>query len=291
MFGVGTFVGLLSLDGTLLEANRMALAAADPHADDALGRPFWEATWWAWNLTVQQRLRDAVQRAATGEVVRYDETVQVSDGGLIAIDFTLVPLVEGGRVAALVSSAIDVTERQLAETRTRALAAFTRRLSAASNVHQIVTLVAESGPAVLHAATCRVALWDRDRSLLRVADQDLLRDRARVDPALDLKTRTPAGDAALSAATIVVGDTATDHEYGHLTAGWAATTTLAMAAAPLRTAPGSVLTGEPEDLLGDVLGVLEVTWTSPVSLDPAHVASLDTMADICGQGTAESIAP
>jgi hypothetical protein len=58
---VGTFVGLLSLDGILLEANRMALAAADPDADDALGRPFWEATWWSWSPAVQQRLRDAVQ--------------------------------------------------------------------------------------------------------------------------------------------------------------------------------------------------------------------------------------
>lgn len=54
-------MGLLSLDGILLEANRMALAAADPDADDALGRPFWEATWWSWSPAVQQRLRDAVQ--------------------------------------------------------------------------------------------------------------------------------------------------------------------------------------------------------------------------------------
>jgi hypothetical protein len=214
-------------------------------------------------------------------VIRYDETVHVSDGGLIAIDFTLVPLVEGGQVTALVSSAIDVTERQLADTRTRAMAVFTRRLAAASNVRQIVSLVAESGPGVLNAATCRVALWDQDRGVLLVPDHESAHDRAG-DSNLHLATHAPGGDAVHTRTTIVVADTAAGHEYPHLIATWADTATLAMAAVPLQTAPGTSLGGVP-DVHGDVLGILDVTWTSPVTLDPAHVASLNTMADICGQ--------
>ena len=88
----------------------MSLERADLRADDALGLPFWEGSWWCWNPVVRRRLREAVRRAAAGDVIRYEETVRGKGGRLTRIDLTLLPLLEAGVVTALLSSAMDVGE-------------------------------------------------------------------------------------------------------------------------------------------------------------------------------------
>ena len=45
---MGHFVGLLSPDGILLEANATALRAGGVTRDDVVGRPFWEGAWWSY---------------------------------------------------------------------------------------------------------------------------------------------------------------------------------------------------------------------------------------------------
>lgn len=113
---VMAFVGLLGLDGVLLEANRPALEAAGLPPRDVLGRPFWDAPWWSWSAGEQGRLRDAVARAAGGETVRYDAEARLADGRRIVIDLQLAPLRDGaGHVTRLVPSGIDVTARRAAE--------------------------------------------------------------------------------------------------------------------------------------------------------------------------------
>jgi PAS domain S-box-containing protein len=110
------FVGLLSPDGVLVEANRAALEAAGLGHGDVLGRPFWDAHWWSWSEHEQERLREAVQRAAAGETVRYDAEVRLLGDHRIWIDFQLFPLRDGtGAVTGLVPSGIDVTDRRRAE--------------------------------------------------------------------------------------------------------------------------------------------------------------------------------
>ena len=39
------FLGLLSIDGRLLEANKTALRFSGVEAADVIGRPFWETPW------------------------------------------------------------------------------------------------------------------------------------------------------------------------------------------------------------------------------------------------------
>lgn len=114
--GLFAFVGLLSPEGTLLEANLAALEAAGLHAEQVIGLPFWETWWWSASPYEQARLRQAVERAARGERVRYDAEVRLSEGRSIVIDFQLAPLMsaEGG-VTHLVPSGVDVTERRRAE--------------------------------------------------------------------------------------------------------------------------------------------------------------------------------
>jgi PAS domain S-box-containing protein len=110
------FVGLFSLDGAVLEINRAPLEAGALERVDVLGRLLPETYWWCYSPAVQDRLRAALGRAARGEVVRYDEIVRVANDQRITIDVTFGPLRDAqGRTVQIVGSAVDITERNLAE--------------------------------------------------------------------------------------------------------------------------------------------------------------------------------
>src|ERR1700687_1728924 len=78
--GPSMFVGLMTPQGILIEANRPALEAAGLKPEDVLGKPFEETCWWTYSREVQQQLREAIARAVRGEVSRYDVQVRVADG-------------------------------------------------------------------------------------------------------------------------------------------------------------------------------------------------------------------
>ena len=114
--GPSMFVGLMTPQGILIEANRPALAAAGLQPDDVLGQPFEETYWWAYSLSVQQQLRKAIDRAAGGEASRYDVQVRGAQHQLVDIDFSLQPLRnDAGEVVFLAPSASVITERKATE--------------------------------------------------------------------------------------------------------------------------------------------------------------------------------
>jgi PAS domain S-box-containing protein len=108
-------IGLLTPDGILIQANRTSLAAANLSIEDVKDKPFEECYWWAWSKEVQKRLRAAIQEAAAGQMVRYDEVIRVGEDRFRTIDFMLSPLVENGRITYLIHSATDISERKDAE--------------------------------------------------------------------------------------------------------------------------------------------------------------------------------
>src|SRR5450759_3675662 len=114
--GPSMFVGLMTPQGIVIEANRPALASAGLKPEDVLGKPFAETYWWAYSKEVQQQLRETIARAARGEASRYDVQVRAAENHLIDIDFSLQPLRdETGGVVFLVPSASNITERKRAE--------------------------------------------------------------------------------------------------------------------------------------------------------------------------------
>ena len=114
--GPSMFVGLMTPEGILVEANRPALAAAGLKPEDVLGKPFEDARWWSFSQPVQRQLREAIARAARGEASRYDTQVCVAGDEIIDVDFSLQPLLDDhGKVTFLVPSATVITERKRTE--------------------------------------------------------------------------------------------------------------------------------------------------------------------------------
>jgi PAS domain S-box-containing protein len=110
------FMGLLTPDGSLVEANRSALDFAGVQLSDVAGKPFWETPWWIHSMEAQERIRAAVRAAASGELVRFETTHLATDGMLHTIDVSLKPLRdEAGQVVLLIHEGRDITDRKRAE--------------------------------------------------------------------------------------------------------------------------------------------------------------------------------
>ncbi|MEZ6063627.1 MAG: response regulator [Planctomycetaceae bacterium] len=107
------FVGVCTVDGTLVEANRQLLKAAGVQPQDVLGKHFADTYWWSYDRQVQSRLRAAIRRAASGKISRYDVDIRVAGGRLMTIDFQLVPMFDdAGRVTHMIPSGIDISDRR-----------------------------------------------------------------------------------------------------------------------------------------------------------------------------------
>lgn len=113
------FVGVLDIDGTLLEVNQAPLGGGRMRRDEVIGLHFWDCAWFAYDSQVRERLRDAFSRAQQGEIVRYDEVVATAAGKRIHIDFMLQPVYRDAVLQFVIPSAVDVTHRVLAEERLR----------------------------------------------------------------------------------------------------------------------------------------------------------------------------
>ncbi|WP_254537775.1 PAS domain S-box protein [Halomarina litorea] len=105
------FTGLLSPDGTLLEANETALAFGGLTREAVVGKPIWETGWFADDDATQAMLRDLVEQAAGGEFVRREVEVH-GPTDVVTTDFSIKPVTdENGEVDLLIPEARDITER------------------------------------------------------------------------------------------------------------------------------------------------------------------------------------
>jgi PAS domain S-box-containing protein len=168
--GTLAFVGVLQPDGTLVEANATALVSSGLTRADVVGKKFWECHWWSHDPAVAQRLQDSIARAATGEVVRYDEVIRIKDDARITIDFMLTPyFADDGSVELLVPSGVDINDRKKQEVVLRDLMHEVNHRS--KNILSVVQAIARQMPAT-EPAIFKRELGDRLRSL--AACQDIL---------------------------------------------------------------------------------------------------------------------
>jgi PAS domain S-box-containing protein len=112
---IHSFVGVMDVEGRLVEMNRAPLERAGLERDAVLGRPYSECPWWLDEGT-RERVRDAVARAARGERVRFDVAARLGDGEAVHVDMQVAPMRDAdGRIVMLVASGVDVTERTRTE--------------------------------------------------------------------------------------------------------------------------------------------------------------------------------
>ena len=115
-----TFVGVLTPEGVLLEANKAPLEAAGLALDEVRGQPFWETPWWQGDEEQREWLRQAVRRCAGGETLRRDLVASMAEGRMMDLDFMIAPLRDDqGQITHLIPSAIDISARRSSESALR----------------------------------------------------------------------------------------------------------------------------------------------------------------------------
>ena len=110
------FIGLMELDGTLIEANQTALDFGSLTIEEVAGQPLWLTPWWTISAEIQSNLKQAIAQAAKGEFVRYEVDIRGADNRLATIDFSIKPVKDKmGRVVMLMSEGRDITEKKQLE--------------------------------------------------------------------------------------------------------------------------------------------------------------------------------
>ncbi|KAB7766498.1 PAS domain-containing protein [Xanthomonas maliensis] len=106
---------LLATDGCLIDSNVASLDAILVSKDDVRGLLFWDAPWFSSTPQVQTLMRQAVLAAAGGVESRQEVELDLPSGKR-SFDFSLRPLFgDEGKVVAVVSEAVETTERRQAE--------------------------------------------------------------------------------------------------------------------------------------------------------------------------------
>ena len=110
------FIGIFNLEGKAIYYNRVVTLATGVPLEEVLGAPFWEAYWWSYSPQVQDEVREAMERAAAGEVVNWTKAARIKPEGMITVEATFGPLRdEAGAVTRIIGFGVDVTERKRAE--------------------------------------------------------------------------------------------------------------------------------------------------------------------------------
>ncbi len=143
------FIGLLSLDGSLIELNETALNFIGLTLNQLKGKKLYELP--VWIDSSIEKLKRSIAKAAEGEFVRYELEIKGIDS-IIIIDFSINPVFDNeGNVKFLIPEGRDITERKKME---KALNTSEKQLKAF----------------VKHTPTA-VAMFDRDMRYLEVSDQ------------------------------------------------------------------------------------------------------------------------
>ncbi len=108
------FLGLLDVEGKVVDINSAALEGAGIRLEDVIGKPFWEARWWAVSDDIRNHVKEMIARAASGEFVRCDIEVygEAQGSKTICVDFSLTPIRDNeGNVAFLLPEGRNISEK------------------------------------------------------------------------------------------------------------------------------------------------------------------------------------
>jgi len=107
------FAGIMALDGTLLEPNRLSLEACGYTREEVVGKRFWDCPWWNRSAELVEQIKQASAQAAAGQTYRAEMPYYIADGSRRITEFVLQPIKdEAGRILFLAPTGTDVTEKR-----------------------------------------------------------------------------------------------------------------------------------------------------------------------------------
>ncbi|ELY93949.1 PAS/PAC sensor protein [Natrialba hulunbeirensis JCM 10989] len=120
---------VLDPDGAVRQANEAALADLDATPSDVRGRDLWSLASWDQLEDCRETIHQAVEEAASGQVVRREvtrerpndgddrpaDTAETAESSRQTLDLTVRPVTDGDRVTTILVRATDVTERAALE--------------------------------------------------------------------------------------------------------------------------------------------------------------------------------
>ncbi len=111
-------VGVIGLDGKLLEVDDRSMSIAGLTREDVIGKHFAECPWWTYDDGVANQMRDAMNLAFAGETVRFDVGLYSKEGDPLMIDFMMAPVrAANGNIEYLIPSGVDISDRYAAQMR------------------------------------------------------------------------------------------------------------------------------------------------------------------------------
>jgi PAS domain S-box-containing protein len=113
---IPSLVIVLDPNGSVVEANALAIELAGASHNELDTKPIWEWPLWSYVAEAQKKIREAVATAAAGATSRYDALIRTPAGSLITVDILMTPtLSENGEVELIVASGIDISSRLAVE--------------------------------------------------------------------------------------------------------------------------------------------------------------------------------
>lgn len=105
------YIFLLDSKGYVLEANDTSIKSTGSDYEEVIGKLFFETRLMGDSTNKRQSMKDAVEKAISGDFVRERTVLEFEDGRMIHLDYTITPLLDDdGNVVMLISEGLDVTE-------------------------------------------------------------------------------------------------------------------------------------------------------------------------------------
>jgi PAS domain S-box-containing protein len=117
------FAGIMDLNGTILETNRLFWEGCGFTRAQVVGKPFWEGPWWTPSVPLQEQIKAGCAEAQAGRTFRAELPYFVADGSRRAVDLVILPIKDdSGHIVFLAPTGTDITDRQRAEAEREKLA-------------------------------------------------------------------------------------------------------------------------------------------------------------------------
>ena len=105
------FIGLLDVNGILIEVNETALEFIGATPEQVCGQVYWETPWWATLPESKARLQEGLKLCREGVIARFEAENVGRDGQRITIDMSCKPICDdAGELIQIVVEGRDITE-------------------------------------------------------------------------------------------------------------------------------------------------------------------------------------